>query len=132
MPARAPSVLVVDDYADAADTLAEVLTAFEYCARAVYSLDEALVALAADDPSVVILEPEMGHGAGWELAARFGPGPRPVLVAVTTNRASAERCRAAGFTAHLVKPCSPAELLEVLVEVVRPEPGATVIHLHVT
>ena len=42
MSACAPTILVVDDYADAADTLAEVLILYGYAARAIHTVDDAL------------------------------------------------------------------------------------------
>ena len=108
---RAPTILVVDDYADAADAFVEVLALHGYTALAVYSLDAPVAAVAADSPVIVLLEPEMDRGDGWELARRLLAVDRPpALVAVTTNHRSRGRCRTAGFAAHLLKPYDPLAL----------------------
>jgi CheY-like chemotaxis protein len=106
-------VLVVDDFADAADSLAEVLALCGYHARAAYDTGSALAAVESCPPDVVFVEPEMS--GGWELAARLlGKSGTPAIVALTTNRANSARCAAAGFAAHILKGCPPFQVAEVL------------------
>lgn len=116
---RAPSVLVVDDLDDAADSLATLLEMSGFRARAVTSGEAALAAVAADPPDVVILDLLMPGVDGWEVARRLhesGPAGRPVLVALTGCDGREDRRRAveAGIDLFLVKPVEPAALVAVL------------------
>jgi two-component system OmpR family response regulator len=112
---RPLSVLVVDDLADAADTLVMVLALCGFAARAAYTSVAALRMAAADRPDAVVLEV---HGpGGLELARRLrAVGGRPLLVACTTCAGDADRQRSAdaGVDVHLVKPADPAVLIDVL------------------
>ena len=65
------SVLVVDDVADFADSLAELLGCHGFAARTAYSGADALRVAAAERPDVVILDLAMPAMDGWELAGLF-------------------------------------------------------------
>jgi CheY-like chemotaxis protein len=118
MCARHPeplSVLVVDGYPDAAVSLADLLVLVGHQARVAFDADGALAEIRADRPDVVISETVLPGTNGYELARRIAalPGPRPCLIAVTTQGRDPdrERARAAGFDHLLLKPADPAELL---------------------
>jgi CheY-like chemotaxis protein len=118
IPNRLLSVLVVDDYPDAAASWAVVLIFGGFAARAATSGEEALAAAAAEPPEVVVLEPRM-PGGGWELARRLAAltaGKRPVLVALTTDTTAAGRQAAevAGVGLYLIKPENPSDLIDAL------------------
>lgn len=117
---RKPRVLVVDDYADAADLLAEALSFAGY-----------EVSTANDGPAAIELAAQRPHGAafvdigmpdmdGYEVARqlRAQPSGRDMyLVALTGHSGDTEKRRSAeaGFDLHLVKPVdvtSVATLLE--------------------
>jgi CheY-like chemotaxis protein len=116
---RTPSVLVVDDLDDAADSLATLLEMSGFPTRAVTSGEAALAAAAADPPDVVILDLLMPGTDGWEVARRLragGPAGRPFLVALTGCDGREDRRRAveAGIDLFLVKPVEPSALVAIL------------------
>jgi CheY-like chemotaxis protein len=118
MSVRPLSVLVVDGYPDAAATLALLLNCEGFSARAALSGEEALAAVAAEPPEVVIVEPRT-PGGGWDLARRLAlpvVGERPLVVALTTDTTAAGREAAdtAGVGLYLVKPESPTVLVRAL------------------
>src|SRR5688572_30991304 len=112
------SILVVDGYPDAAASLALVLNLEGFAARAALSWEEALAAVAAELPEVVVVEPRT-PGGGWDLARRMAAlvaGERPRLVALTTDTSAAGREAAgtAGVGLYLVKPEFPTVLIDAL------------------
>jgi PAS domain S-box-containing protein len=122
LTARGLRVLVVDDNADAADSLALLLEALGQRARTVYDGRAALRVIESFRPDLVLLDLGMPGMDGYEVARQVGQGivgVRPVLVAVTGwgQEADKQRGRAVGFHAHLVKPCSEQSLRRVLEEV---------------
>jgi CheY-like chemotaxis protein/two-component sensor histidine kinase len=106
---RKLAILVVDDSPDAADSLAEVLSAQGHAARAAYGGAEAL-RLAAETPfDVALVDIGMPTVDGLEVARRISGSPEganTLLVAVTGWGANddRERSKAAGFAYHLTKP----------------------------
>jgi len=123
---HALSVLVVDDDADTADSLADLLALHGYAARAATCGADALALAAADPPDVLVLDIRMPGMDGWELARRFaGARKPPLVVAVSGCGTDADRQRSgeAGVHLHLVKPVEPAVVLGILrrfAEVVSP------------
>jgi CheY-like chemotaxis protein len=112
-------VLVVDDNPDAADALAAVAELLGCEARACYGGAEAIDALHAELPDVLLLDLSMPRVTGLEVAsrARAMAGGRPLLVAATTALGTLEARTAtamAGFHFHLVKPVTTADLRAVL------------------
>src|SRR6476646_4244602 len=110
------SVLVVDAYRDAADSLTELLRLHGHGVQTAY---HPAAALAADPPDVVILELRLPGTDGWELVRRMRGRPaekQPLFVAVTTCGRDADRQKSgeAGIDLHLVKPVDPAVLVGVL------------------
>ena len=121
MCARQPeplSVLVVDGYADAADSLADLLTLVGYRVRVAFDAQSALAAARAERPDAVVAEIVLPGTSGCDLARRLAalPGPRPCLIALTTQGREPDRecARAAGFDHFLVKPADPVEVLTLL------------------
>lgn len=117
--ARPLSVLIVDDIADAADSLAAVLNLHGYGTRAAHSGEDALQAVAISPPDVVLLDISMPGMDGCELARRVravSPRKRPLLVAVTARDQVEDRSRTteAGIDLHITKPADPAVLVGVL------------------
>ncbi len=102
-------VLVVDDNADAADTLAMLLNATRHDARPVYDGTKVLATMREYQPDVVLLDIGMPKLSGYELAAHIRREPTlsgVVLVAVTGYGQESDRrlSKQAGFDHHLVKP----------------------------
>ncbi len=114
-------MLVVDDNADAADTLADLLTDLGYFARATYDAVSALELIRSFRPEVCFLDIGLPVIDGYELASRMRQMPEAAgvrLVAVTGYGRDADRRRAreAGFDGHLVKPVNLDALDRVLAE----------------
>src|SRR4051812_38398249 len=105
MTAPRPSVLVVDDVADAAETLALLLSLHGFAARTAPHGPAALALIASDPPDAVLCDirmPGMPGMDGWEFApkARDLAAGRPlVLVAVSglDREDDCRRSRDAGF-----------------------------------
>jgi CheY-like chemotaxis protein len=118
-PDRPLRALVVDDNADAADALAAVAELLGCEARACHGGPEALDALQAELPDVLLLDLSMPGVDGLAVAtrARALAGRRPLLLVATTALGSLEDRTAtalAGFHFHLVKPIDAPTLRDVL------------------
>ena len=116
---RIRNVLVVDDNVDAADSLAGLLTAWGYHVTVAHDGPAALAALQDTLPDIALLDIGMPAMDGYELAAhlRFQPGCEDLPIVAITGAGGPEearRSRAKGFSAHLVKPVSPARLRMLL------------------
>ncbi len=112
-------VLVVDDNADAADTLAKVLRLRGYEATTAHGGRAAVAGVREARPDVVFLDLGMPDMTGYEVAAeldRQGTRAGLVLIALTGWGSAADRARtaAAGFDHHLTKPVSAAKVLGLL------------------
>lgn len=105
-------VLIVDDYTDAADSLAELLKLGGYPIQVAYDGAAALEAAAEFQPAVALVDIGLPIIDGYEVARRLRQMPgleKLVLVAVTGYGQKNDRRRAkeAGFDEHLVKPLDP-------------------------
>jgi CheY-like chemotaxis protein len=121
-------VLVVDDNADAADSLGLLLGQLGHETRVVYDGESALVELMVGWPHVALLDIGMPDMSGYEVVDRLRasrPSQLPVLVALTGwgQDEDRQRSKEAGFARHLTKPIDFDVLCEVL-ESVQPVPGA--------
>ncbi|SIR77695.1 ATP-binding protein [Pseudacidovorax sp. RU35E] len=102
-------VLVVDDNADAADSLRLLLRVHGFEAQAAHTPESGLRAIEAQRPDVVVLDIGMPGMDGWEVAqfvrARYGPS-RPLLVALSGWGREEDRLRSqqAGMDFHFTKP----------------------------
>jgi signal transduction histidine kinase len=118
-PARPLRILLVDDNADAARTLAEVLRSDGHETSYATSGARALELAAELKPDVVLLDIGMPGMDGYQVARAIRqahPSPRVTLVALTGWGQQHDRARAkeAGFDRHLTKPVEPAALREVI------------------
>jgi CheY-like chemotaxis protein len=116
---RIRHVLVVDDNAEAADTLGTLLRAWGYEVTVAHDGPAALAALQDALPDIALLDIGMPAMDGYELAAhlRFQPGCADLPIVAITGSGGAEavrRSRMKGFSAHLVKPVSLASLRTLL------------------
>ena len=114
-------VLVIDDNADAADTLVAILSLLGHDAVAAHSGVDGLRAAERQHPDVVFLDIGMPGMNGFEVAVamRQIAGLETVrIVALTAWRDEATRARAksAGFDMHLTKPTSIEVIEEIIVE----------------
>lgn len=112
-------ILVVDDNADAAESLAMLLELAGHDVQVAYDGPAALAALSDRRPDVILLDiglPGMdGYAVAREVRARYGPRS-PMLIAMTGYGQPEDRARAqeAGFDFHLVKPVAPDTLMALL------------------
>jgi CheY-like chemotaxis protein len=108
----------VDDNADAAESLLELLRLWEYEACMVHDGASALAEARTFRPVVILLDIGLPDLDGYEVAVRlrqqgWGGG---MLVALTGFGQDEDRKRAedAGFDRHLTKPVEPNTLLALL------------------
>jgi len=112
-------ILIVDDNADAANSLSELLKMDGHETRPVFSAEEAL-SLADDfNPEIVLLDIGLPRMDGYEVARRLRLAPlrnHTTLIALTGygQQEDLDRAQAAGFDAHLVKPVDLVALTKLL------------------
>ncbi len=119
-PARNVRIIVADDNAPAADALVRLLNKLGARAEAVYSGYETLGCEHLHEIDLFLLDVGMPHMDGYELVAALrNRGISAPIVALTGYGLSGDKQRAheAGFTAHLTKPVSLAELHAVFEQV---------------
>jgi two-component system CheB/CheR fusion protein len=111
-------LLVVDDEADARDALVSLLERYGALVRTAASVAEALAAVAAELPDVLISDLGMSGEDGYELIRRvrlLHPDEGGVLPSLAVSAYATEEHRKkvmnSGFQAYLEKPVAPAELV---------------------
>jgi PAS domain S-box-containing protein len=117
-------VLVVDDNADSADTMAMLLRIWGHEVDVASDGDSALASAAQHHPNVVLLDIGLPGMTGYEVAQRLREIPGmgdAVLVAMTGygQEEDRRRSREAGFARHLVKPVAPDALQKVFADLER-------------
>ncbi len=120
-PSPPRRVLVVDDNADAADSLAVLLRLLGHDVRVAHDGPQALAAAAGGWPELVLLDIGMPGMDGYEVARRLRADPATagaVLAALTGwgQEEDRRRSKEAGFDLHLVKPADLGELQRLLAE----------------
>ena len=115
-------ILVVDDYSDAADSLALVLELWNYEVRVCYTAIDAIAAAIDWKPDVALVDLWLPGMGGCELAAYFRREAEfadVILIAVTglADDVSRHESEVAGFFLHLAKRVIPAKLHAVLAAV---------------
>jgi signal transduction histidine kinase/CheY-like chemotaxis protein len=113
------SVLIVDDNADAAITLAQLLSVMGHRTEVAFDGPAALEKALSFHPDVVLLDIGLPGMSGYEVAERLRREPGTLdarLFAVTGygQEADRSRSRSAGFDQHFVKPVEVRELLQCL------------------
>jgi two-component system nitrogen regulation response regulator NtrX len=106
------SVLVVEDSADLRDMYLEILSLDGHAVRAAETAAEAIAAIGAERPAVVVLDLGIAGGVA-ELLATLGPGPQVILA--SGARDLPERAAALG-AAFLLKPFAPEQLLAAVAD----------------
>ena len=114
-------VLIVDDNADAADSLAMLLSIEGHETQTIHSAREAIVRAESFQPHVILLDIGLPEMDGYEVARRIRelPGGREMKLVAVTGYGGPEdrmRTRAAGFDAHLLKPPDLAMLARVILD----------------
>jgi PAS domain S-box-containing protein len=122
-------IVVVDDNADAADSLAALLSASGHEVHTAYDGVAALRAVNEHRPHIALLDIGLPQMNGYELAQRLrgessigqtGIG-QTILIAMTGygQLQDRERARSAGFDAHLVKPVDFATVEQTIGELLK-------------
>jgi two-component system, chemotaxis family, CheB/CheR fusion protein len=111
-------VLVVDDNADAADSLRVLLEFSGGEVRCVYDGASAVPVAEEFRPEVVLLDLGLPDIDGYEVLRRLraAPGIKPAVVALTgyAQPADVERMEQAGFDHHLRKPADGSALVALI------------------
>jgi CheY-like chemotaxis protein len=124
-PAAAPQqpgqlrVLVVDDNADAAESLGVLLEMEGHAARIAHTGRDALAAAPGFAPDVVFLDIGLPDLSGYDVARQLRnmpAGEKALLVALTGwgTQEDRKRTRDAGFDRHLTKPAELTAVEELL------------------
>ena len=111
-------VLCVDDNADAAASLALLLSLGGFDVRCCFHGTDAVVEAATFRPHACVLDLNMPVMDGFELAARLremlGPSVYLVAVSAAAGEDVKDRVVAAGFDRWFVKPADPERLLRTI------------------
>ncbi len=113
----ARSVLVVDDDPFIVEALAELLHDEGFAVRTAYNGREALEALRASCPDVILLDLMMPIMDGWEFARerhRLNLCPNARIVVLTAAADPAAKAAQVGAAQFIAKPYSADELLEAV------------------
>jgi signal transduction histidine kinase/DNA-binding response OmpR family regulator len=113
------AILIVDDNRDATDSMAMLLGMEGYDIRVAYDGPQALDAVRAARPDVILLDIGLPGMDGFQVAQRVRADPDNssiVIVAVSGYGQEEHRARStqAGCDHHLVKPIEPAVVSELL------------------
>jgi CheY-like chemotaxis protein len=110
-------VLVIEDHAESAEALVELLGMWGYVAQAAADGEEALGLLEAFRPDIVIADIGLPGIDGHEVARRVRrlPGHRDMLlIALTGYGDGAAEFAESGFDHHLMKPVDLTKLERLL------------------
>jgi CheY-like chemotaxis protein len=117
-------VLLVDDDSEALDLVVAIVSAAGAVVRACASAPEALDAVRAWRPDVLVADIEMPGEDGYWLISRVralpeAEGGRTAAVALTAYGRSNDRVRSlsAGYNMHVPKPVDPGELTAIIASV---------------
>lgn len=118
-PFRSLKILVVEDERDTADSLARLLRLGGHEVEVAYSGQIALLLAQQHKPDVVLLDLGLPRVDGYQVVQqlRSKPETQDAFIAAVTgygSEADRERCKAAGFDLHLLKPIAIEKLLALL------------------
>jgi PAS domain S-box-containing protein len=120
LPQRVLRVLVVEDNADAAESLAELVRMLGHEVEVAYDGPSAIAKATAVSPDLVLCDIGLPGMNGYDVARALRSNPKlrsTRLVAVTgyAQPEDVERATEAGFIGHIPKPPSPSVLERYLV-----------------
>jgi CheY-like chemotaxis protein len=112
-------ILVVDDNADVAESLAMLVRLFNHQVMTIYTGRGALAAAVTFLPQIVFLDIGMPEMDGCDVAKRLREIPElsgTVLVALTGwgGEPNHRRAKEAGFDHYLLKPTEPSTIMQIL------------------
>jgi CheY-like chemotaxis protein/anti-sigma regulatory factor (Ser/Thr protein kinase) len=120
-PARSAGrrlVLVVDDNADSAESIADIVQMLGHVADVAYDGLSALEKARANPPNVVLCDLGLPGVSGYDVARalRAAGNDEMQLVAISgyAQLEDVRRAIEAGFDGHLAKPCNPADIERLL------------------
>jgi CheY-like chemotaxis protein len=116
LPSR---ILIADDYVDAAESMAMLLSRVGIETRVAVEGEQAFTRACGWRPHVCVLDIEMPGLDGNEIARRIRAQQwpeRPLLIALTGWTSAQDRRNAleAGFDHYLTKPVEPARLVRII------------------
>ena len=110
--------LLVDDDDDSREAYAEYLLGFGYEVQALGDSRNAMSAVAAHRPDIVLVDLQMPHVDGFELIrlikARPGPAVPVIVISACVFATDRELAEAAGCNAFLTKPALPQDVLATI------------------
>jgi two-component system CheB/CheR fusion protein len=115
-------ILIVDDNAQAADSLGRLMSeVYKQDVRVVYNGRDALKTATSFHPDVILLDLQMAGMDGYQTATQLRQHPdcsTALIVAVTGwgHDEDRRRSRATGFDLHLVKPVTASDLKALLID----------------
>jgi len=118
--ATRPRILIVDDDAPLARSLATMIgAAGAYETRIVHCAADAVAVTAEFPPAIVFLDIELPDMSGYEVAQLLNQraqlqATRLIALTDSNEHPAREDARAAGFERYLVKPVTEIELRKVL------------------
>jgi PAS domain S-box-containing protein len=123
-PVQTWRVLVVDDNADSADSIAAILETSGHEVEVAYSAQKALEMAVEYQPDIVLLDIGLPDMDGYEVAKRLRQTPELKemrLIAITGygQQSDRQRSREAGFDEHVVKPVECQKLEELLASLIK-------------
>src|SRR5207248_8317077 len=112
-------VLVIEDNADAAESLKILLELDGHAVETAARGPEGIEAARRSRPDVVFCDLALPGMNGYDVCAalRADPATAGALIVAMSGRGSegdAKRCEEAGFDLHLVKPVDPKRIAELL------------------
>jgi len=118
-------ILVVDDEPDARELLKRILGEYEAQVEVAASADEAMAAIAAQVPDVLVSDIGMPDEDGYELIRKLRSAPPEKggltpAIALTgyASRKDRERALAAGYHQHIAKPIEQADMIDAIAALV--------------
>ena len=112
-------ILIIDDNADAADSLATVLDMHWHHTRTAYDGPSGILAAQEFLPDIILLDIGLPGMSGYEVARKLRQDPivsETMLIALTGwgSEDDQKQTTLAGFDYHVTKPADPVMLLELL------------------
>jgi CheY-like chemotaxis protein len=124
---KKPSVLVVDDFVDGREMVAEYLSFRGFVVTEAKDGDEAIALARKLKPEIVLMDLRMPGMDGWEATRRLKKDPQTKhipVVALTAHALTPEISAAhkAGCDAVVAKPCDISKLADSLIKLLKVGP----------